>query len=236
MVTAIIVAAGQGRRMQGDLRKQYLSLAGLPILTRTLMVFDRCEPVGGIIVVVPQDDIDFCRANILEPAELTKEVRLTPGGEHRQESVFNGLKNVDANCSIVVIHDGVRPFVQNEQLIACINGARESGACIMGVPAHETIKQIDRSGRIIQTLSRDDIWLAQTPQAFKYDAILKAHERAQAEGFSATDDAILMERAGAAVKIIKGSRANMKITVKEDLELARRLLEGEGLGVGVLNV
>lgn len=223
MVSAIIVAAGQGRRMQGVQRKQYLSLAGLPILTRTLMVFDRCEPVSVIILVVPQDDIDFCRANILESVELTKEVRLTPGGEHRQESVFNGLKNVDANCSIVVIHDGVRPFVQNEQLMACINGARQSGACTMGVPAHETLKQIDSSGRIIQTLSRDDIWLAQTPQAFRHELILRAHELARKDGHFATDDAALVERLGATVKILRGSRRNIKITIDEDLEMAQWL-------------
>ena len=224
MVNAIIVAAGQGKRMQGDQRKQYLSLAGLPILTRTLMVFDKCEPVSQIILVVPQDDIDFCRHNILEPAKLTQKVRLASGGRRRQDSVYNGLKEIDANCSIVVIHDGVRPFVQNEQLIECINGARESGACIMGVPAHETLKQIDSSGRIIRTLSRDDIWLAQTPQVFRHDLILRAHEHAREEGYFATDDAALLERLGATVKILKGSRTNIKITVSEDLEMAQTIL------------
>lgn len=229
MVTAIIVAAGQGRRMAGDRRKQYLSLAGIPILTRTLMVFDRCEAVHQIILVVPQDDFEYCRGSILGPAGLSREIGLVPGGRRRQDSVFNGLNAIDENCSIVIIHDGVRPFVDNEQVIACIDGARESGACILGMPAHETLKQVDQSGYIIQTRKRDDIWLAQTPQAFRYDAILKAHERAQAEGFSATDDALLMERAGAAVKIIKGSRANIKITVKEDLEMAHWLLKSSSI-------
>ena len=225
MVTAIIVAAGQGSRMQGAQRKQYLSLAGLPILTRTLMVFDGCDAVEQIILVVPQDDIDFCRKNILEPAELIQKIRLMPGGRRRQDSVYNGLKEVDENCSIVIIHDGVRPFVQNEQIIACIDSARESGACIIGVSAHETLKQTDSSGQIIRTLSRDDIWLAQTPQAFRHDLIRKAHDQARREGFFATDDAALVERTGAAVKIIKGSRTNIKITVREDLEMARWLLE-----------
>jgi 2-C-methyl-D-erythritol 4-phosphate cytidylyltransferase len=225
MVTAIIVAAGQGSRMQGAQRKQYLSLAGLPILTRTLMVFDGCDAVEQIILVVPQDDIDFCRKNILEPAGLSQKIRLMPGGRRRQDSVYNGLKEVDENCSIVIIHDGVRPFVQNEQIIACIDSARESGACIIGVPAHETLKQTDSSGQIIRTLSRDDIWLAQTPQAFRHDLIRKAHDQARREGFFATDDAALVERTGAAVKIIKGSRTNIKITVREDLEMARWLLE-----------
>jgi 2-C-methyl-D-erythritol 4-phosphate cytidylyltransferase len=227
MVTAIIVAAGQGSRMQGAQRKQYLSLAGLPILTRTLMVFDGCDAVEQIILVVPQDDIDFCRKNVLEPAGLTQKIRLMPGGRRRQDSVYNGLKEVDENCSIVIIHDGVRPFVQNEQIIACIDSARESGACIIGVPAHETLKQTDSSGQIIRTLSRDDIWLAQTPQAFRHDLIRKAHDQARREGFFATDDAALVERTGAAVKIIKGSRTNIKITVREDLEMARWLLEKE---------
>lgn len=226
MVSAVIVAAGKGKRLQGERRKQYLSLEGLPILTRTLMVFESCSAVHQIILVVPEDDLDYCRENILRPTGSAQKIVLVAGGRRRQDSVFNGLNAVDENCSIVIIHDGVRPFVRKQQLIACIDGARESGACILGVPAHETLKKTDSSSHIIRTISRDDIWLAQTPQAFRYDAILKAHERAQAEGFSATDDAILMERTGAAVKIIKGSRANIKITVKEDLEMAHWLLKG----------
>jgi len=224
MVSAIIVAAGQGTRMPGAQRKQYLSLAGIPILTRTLAVFDKCDRIKQIILVVPQDDFNFCQKNILEPAELTSKITMVPGGERRQESVFNGLKEVDATCSIVVIHDGVRPFVQNEQLIECIDGARESGACIMGVPAYETLKQVDASDHILRTLKRDDVWLAQTPQAFRHALIRKAHDRARLEGYSATDDACLVERSGAPVKIITGSRNNIKITVKEDLEMADWIL------------
>ena len=131
---------------------------------------------------------------------------------------------MEPECSIVVIHDGVRPFLQNHQLIAAIEGARESGACIMGVPAYETLKQVDASSHIIRTLKRDDVWLAQTPQAFRYDLIRKAHDRAQVEGYSATDDAALVERLGGTVKIIPGSRNNIKITIKEDLEMAQSIL------------
>ena len=225
MVSAIIVAAGQGTRMQGEQRKQYLSLAGLPILTRTLAVFDKCDRIKQIILVIPRDDFNFCQKNILDPAGFSHKIIKAPGGERRQESVFNGLKEVDATCSIVVIHDGVRPFVQNEQLIECIDGARESGACIMGVPAYETLKQVDTSDHILRTLKRDDVWLAQTPQAFRHDLIRKAHDRARMEGYSATDDACLVERLGAPVKIITGSRNNIKITIKEDLEMAGWILE-----------
>jgi 2-C-methyl-D-erythritol 4-phosphate cytidylyltransferase len=224
MVSAIIVAAGQGTRMQDTQRKQYLSLAGLPILTRTLVVFDKCELVEQIVVVIPQDDFNFCRKNILEPAGLAAKILLAPGGRRRQDSVFNGLKAVDPGCSIVAIHDGVRPFLQVDQLVECIEGARESGACIMGVPACETLKQVNASDHIIRTLKRDDVWLAQTPQTFHYDLIRSAHERARVEGFSATDDACLVERLGKAVKMVTGSRHNIKITIPEDLEMARYIL------------
>jgi 2-C-methyl-D-erythritol 4-phosphate cytidylyltransferase len=223
MVSAIIVAAGQGRRMAGDQRKQYLSLAGLPILTRTLMVFVRCDPVDEIILVVPEDDVEFCRERILEPEGLIRKITLVPGGERRQDSVFNGLRNVSPDCRIVIVHDGVRPFVQTEHIATCIDAARQFGACILGVPAYETLKQVDPSDQIIRTLKRDDVWLAQTPQAFRYGLIRRAHDRARAEGYCATDDASLVERLGQTVKIVKGSRRNIKITVKEDLDLARLL-------------
>ena len=227
MVSAIIVAAGQGTRMQGQPRKQYLSLGGIPILARTLAIFDKCDRIKQIILVIPQDDFDFCQKNIVEPAGLTRKIIKVPGGAHRQESVYNGLKKVDPDCRIVVIHDGVRPFVQHEQLIECIDGAREAGACIMGVPAYETLKQADASDHIIRTLKRDDVWLAQTPQAFRHDLIRRAHDRAQMEGYFATDDACLVEKLGATVKIISGSRNNIKITIKEDLEMAQSILSND---------
>ena len=227
MVTAIIVAAGQGRRMAGDRRKQYLTLAGIPILTRTLMVFTRCDTVDEIILVVPEDDIDFCRETILETDYLNRKITLIPGGKRRQDSVFNGLINVNPNCSIVVIHDGVRPFVLNEHITKCIDGAKHFGACIVGVPAYETLKQVDPSDHIIRTLKRDDIWLAQTPQAFRHELIRQAHDRARIENFAVTDDASLVERLGATVKIVKGSRRNIKITVQEDLSMARWMLQEE---------
>ncbi len=228
MVSAIIVAAGQGIRMQDTQRKQYLSLAGLPILTRTLAVFDECDRVEQIVVVIPPDDFNFCRENILEPAGLAGKITLAPGGRRRQDSVFNGLKAVDPGCSIVAIHDGVRPFLPVDQLVACIDGARDSGACILGVPAYETLKQVNASGHIVRTLNRDDVWLAQTPQTFRYDLIRRAHERARLEGYSATDDANLVERLGAAVHMITGSRNNIKITIPEDLETARSILANFG--------
>ena len=225
MVTAIIVAAGKGVRMQGSLRKQYLPLAGLPILAHTLTVLAECELVGQIYLVIPQDDFDFCRERILNRIKLAATVNLVAGGARRQESVYRGLQQLDPGCRIVVIHDGVRPFVQHDQITACINGAQKFGACILGIPAYDTLKQVDKSENIVNTITRDAIWLAQTPQAFRYDLVKKAHDQARLDGYQGTDDASLVERLGATVKIIRGSRSNIKITTKEDLEIARALLE-----------
>ena len=227
MVAAVIVAAGKGVRMQGPLRKQYLSLAGLPILARTLLVFDGCDLVDDIFLVIPKDDFDFCRKKIISRLKRGRDIRLVAGGVRRQDSVYNGLQQLDPNCSLVVIHDGVRPFVQNDQIVASIKEARKIGACILGVPAYDTLKQVDTRDFITLTLQRDAIWLAQTPQTFRCDLIKKAHERAREEGYIGTDDASLVERLKEPVKIICGSRSNIKITHKEDLAIARRLLASD---------
>jgi len=221
MVAAVIVAAGKGVRMQNPLRKQYLPLGGLPILAHTLTVIDKCHLIGHIYLVIPQDDFDFCRENIIGRIKLVRNVHLVAGGGRRQESVYNGLQQIDPACRIVVIHDGVRPFVQRDQLTACINGARKFGACIMGTPAYDTLKQVNQSGSIVGTILRDAIWLAQTPQAFRYELITKAHDRARLDGYQGTDDASLVERLGEAVKILHGSRSNIKITNKEDFKIAQ---------------
>ena len=222
-VYAIIVAAGKGVRLKSTARKQYVTLDDVPILTLTLNIFDRCERVTHIIVVVPKEDLDFCRNEIVLRAKFKKDVILTAGGEKRQDSVYNGLKVIDSEDGIVLIHDGVRPFVRQEHLVACINGAAKFGACILGIPAFDTVKKINAKNEITQTLKRDKLWLAQTPQAFQLQLIKKAHEAAKQEGFHATDDALLVEHLGEVVKILPGSRSNIKITNQEDLKLARAL-------------
>ena len=228
MIAAIIVAAGKGIRMQDSLRKQYLPLAGLPILAQTLIVFGGCDLIDHIYLVVPRDDFDFCRDNVLARSKLVGNVTLVAGGDRRQESVYRGLQQIDAGCSIVAIHDGVRPFVQHDQIAACINGARKFGSCILGIPAYDTLKQVDKSGNIVNTIARDAIWLAQTPQAFRFELIKKAHDQACLDGYQGTDDASLVERMGLAVRIIRGSRSNIKITNQEDLKISRALLEKSG--------
>jgi 2-C-methyl-D-erythritol 4-phosphate cytidylyltransferase len=224
-VQAIIVAAGKGLRMSNAVRKQYIALDGKPMLSRTLGIFNRCDLIDRIIMAVPEDDIDFCRNEIIPAANMEKEAILVIGGERRQDSVYNSLKIIETDDGVVLIHDGVRPFVNPEHLTACIKGAQEHGACILGIPAFDTVKRVNAKNEIIETQKRDTLWLAQTPQAFQLKLIQKAHEIAKQEGFMGTDDASLVERLGEVVKIIPGSRSNIKITNQEDLKLAQALLQ-----------
>ena len=222
MVSAVIVAAGKGIRMNDTVQKQYLPLAGRPVLSYTLAVFDGCDLISKIFLVVPQKDFDYCRNNILPM--LKKEINLVAGGKERQDSVYNGLIAVGENNGIVIIHDGVRPFANKEMIESCVRGAIKHGACIIGVPVQDTLKRISRSGDIEKTIERNNIWLAQTPQAFKYNIIKKAHEYARIKGYAGTDDATLVEKTGNFVKIIKGSKNNIKITTREDLKIAEIML------------
>jgi 2-C-methyl-D-erythritol 4-phosphate cytidylyltransferase len=149
MVAAIIAAAGTGTRMKDPLKKQYLSLGGLPILTRTLSVFVACDLVDRVFMVIPAEDFEFCRTHIISPLKLTKPMQFVPGGTKRQDSVYNGLQEVGQDCQIIVIHDGVRPFIEQDQLVACIKGAEQVGACILGMPVYDTLKRVIPPDRIM---------------------------------------------------------------------------------------
>ena len=225
VVSAIIVAAGKGIRMDDNVRKQYLLLDDRPLISHTIEVFDECSIIDEIFLVVPEEDFVFCNENILNQQNFQKKVSLVPGGARRQDSVYNGLLAIDniIDDSIVVIHDGVRPFIRSEQLTECITCATDYDACIFGIPAYDTLKRVNSSGFIENTIERNTIWLAQTPQAFKYNLIRRAHENALRAGIKGTDDAMLVELLETKVKIINGSRCNVKITTKEDLLLARAL-------------
>ena len=225
MVSAIIVAAGKGIRMKSTMRKQYLDLSGRPVLAHSIMAFDSCSQVAEIYLVVPKEDIEYCQNKILSLLDLKNQINLVHGGAKRQDSVYNGLQSIDKDTETVVIHDGVRPLIHPEELKECILGSKKYGACILGTPASDTLKRVDKSGIIEATLPRENIWLAQTPQAFQYDLILKAHETARRDGYVGTDDASLVERLGADVKIINGSRFNIKITQKEDLAVAKAMFD-----------
>jgi 2-C-methyl-D-erythritol 4-phosphate cytidylyltransferase len=223
-VSAIIVAGGKGIRMGAATRKQYLLLAGKPIVCHTLEVFDACPCIEEIYLVVPPDDLDTCFEKWVSSLSLHKRIHLVAGGLERQNSVYLGIQAVSGQrCEIVVIHDAVRPFVSTRIIEDCVEEARVSGACIVGMPAMETAKLVN-GDQVERTLDRNSIWMAQTPQAFNLDLIRTAHESANLEGFMGTDDAMLIERLGHKIRIIPGSRLNMKITTPEDLALAEGLI------------
>ncbi len=224
MASAIIVAAGKGLRMNAKVPKQYLKLAGQPILYHTISAINACSLIENIIIVVPKSDIKFCWESIINPLKFRKKVTLVSGGSKRQESVYNGLLLIKDNSDIVVIHDGVRPFVRGDILETCIKEAELYGACITGIPVVETLKKTDINGNICETLERDSVWLARTPQAFKYYLIKKAHENARKKGFSVTDDSSLLEVIGKRVRIIEDDRFNIKITTREDLKYAESII------------
>ncbi len=224
MNCAVIVAGGSGTRMGGPVAKQYLPLSGIPILARTVARFGACPDVHRIVVVVPKADLETCRRDILPLAGADREIRLAAGGAERQDSVYQGLLAAGPDVDLVAVHDAVRPLVTPEEISRCLALAGEHGACILAAPAADTLKRADAEGRIRETLDRTHVWLAQTPQAFRYTLLLDAHERARREGFIATDDAALAERLGLPVYITPGSARNLKITTPADLALAEAIL------------
>jgi 2-C-methyl-D-erythritol 4-phosphate cytidylyltransferase len=214
--------------MQSDTRKQYLQIAGRPVLVHTLLKFDICYLIDHICLVVPDDDLDFCRRRLLAGGQIKKPVQFVAGGRHRQQSVYNGLKSLDDKKGLVAIHDGVRPLVDPFLITACIRAAETSGACAPGIPAHDTIKRVSGEGTIAGTLERKGLWLIQTPQVFRYALISEAHDRALRDGYVGTDDANLVERLGFPVTLVNGSKSNIKVTTAEDLAMAAALLRAAG--------
>ncbi len=228
MVSALVVAAGHGVRMQSDTRKQYLQVAGLPVLVHTLMKFDVCPQIDSICMVVPADDFDFCRRRLLAGRQFKNPIQFVAGGRHRQQSVYNGLKSLDHKNGLVAIHDGVRPLIDPLLITACIKAAETSGACAPGIPVYDTIKRVSGEATIEGTVERKGLWLIQTPQVFRYAVIAEAHARAVRDGYVGTDDASLVERLGFTVTLISGSKSNIKVTTAEDLEMAAALLRAAG--------
>jgi 2-C-methyl-D-erythritol 4-phosphate cytidylyltransferase len=229
LISAVIVAAGKGSRMNMDINKQYVDICGKPVVARTLQVFEDCRWINEIILVINQQDLEFCRVNIVDKYGFRKVKTLVPGGQERQDSVCKGLLQVDTSCSIVLIHDGARPFVTENCINLSIEAALEFGASCVAVPAKDTVKKADSNGFAIETPDRSALWLIQTPQTFKYGLILEAHKRAIDDGFEGTDDAVLVERLGAPLKLVMGSYDNIKITTQEDIVLAEAIAGSRGI-------
>lgn len=221
---AIIVGAGQGARMKIHERKQYMMLGPRPVLAHTLLSFDKCRIVEEIFLVIPEGDEPFCRREITDPLKLSKPLHPVSGGATRQASVYNGLKAMNHRFDLVVIHDAVRPFISAHRIAECVSTAEKYGGCILATHATDTIKTVDDDDRVIVTMKRHMIRMAQTPQAFYYNLILGAHEAALKEDYIGTDDAQLVELCGECVKVIPGDPFNLKITTQDDLNLAEALL------------
>ncbi|MCR4436763.1 MAG: 2-C-methyl-D-erythritol 4-phosphate cytidylyltransferase [Clostridiales bacterium] len=224
-VSAVIVAAGRGTRMNMDINKQYIEICDKPVLARTLDIFQNYREIDEIVLVVNEQDLVYCKQSIVDPYSFDKVKTLVVGGQERQQSVLNGLKEVDAECDIVLIHDGARPFVDERILADNISAARELGAVCTAVPVKDTIKTSGLDGFIGETLDRSLLWAVQTPQTFKYDLIMNAHLKALQDGFKGTDDAVLVERMGGRIKLVMGSYNNIKITTQEDLVIAEAITE-----------
>ncbi len=224
--TAVIVAAGKGKRMGTETSKQFLHLGGKEILAHTVEKFEKAACVRDIILVTGRDALEDVR-RMAAAYGWQKVIAVTEGGRERQDSVFLGLQRVPQDTEIVLIHDGVRPFVTEEILERSIAAAREKGGCVVGVPAKDTIKVCDAAGLALATPSRSTLWQIQTPQTFRREEILSAYEAAREDGFFGTDDASVAEHGGYPVWVIPGSYRNIKITTKEDLLIGEAFLKGE---------
>ncbi|NFH69492.1 2-C-methyl-D-erythritol 4-phosphate cytidylyltransferase [Clostridium botulinum] len=222
MVSAIVVAGGKGKRMGTVQSKQYLNLNGKPILYYTIKSFLDCNLVDNIILVVPSHEIDYCEMEILEKNSL-KVNKIVAGGDERYDSVYNGL--IEAKGSdIVLIHDGVRPFVSKETIENAIKYAEEYGAAAPGVMPKDTIKIIDNNRFSIETPNRSHLISVQTPQAFKFDLIYDCHKKIKNENVNITDDTMVAEYFGNKVYIYQGEYTNIKITTPEDLIIGEYLV------------
>lgn len=225
MVTAIIVAGGKGKRMGQPINKQFIKIQGKEILARTIEVFQNMDEIDEIVVVCAEDEMEYCRKNIMLEYGFSKVAKIVPGGVERQDSVRNGLYNCKSDTNIVVIHDGARPFVTSEIISDSIRCAREYGACTAAVPVKDTIKIVDMEKYSVNTPHREELYAVQTPQTFKYELIMEAHKKAGKMNILATDDTALVENTGHKVKIIDGSYINIKITTQEDLLYADLILQ-----------
>ena len=223
-ISAIIPAAGLGVRMGRSVPKQFLQLNHQSVLRHTVNACKKSGLFSSVILVAPADGMDVAR---MECADLEIISQVVPGGEKRQDSVFAGLKALDEDVDIVVVHDAVRPFVSRRMIKESVDAAAEHGAAITAIPVSDTIKRVNLQGFVDQTIDRDRLWRVQTPQAFRYSLLRQALEQAATDSYYGTDEGSLIEYIGKAIKIVHGSELNIKITKPEDLVLGETLAAGE---------
>ena len=224
--TAIVLAAGQGKRMNSKVQKQFLLIKGKPVLYYSLSCFQNSREIEEIIVVTGNDSINFCKQEIIEAYGFSKVKAVIAGGRERYDSVYAGLCACE-DSDYVFIHDGARPFLTEDMIRRGKEAVLASGACVIGMPSKDTIKIADENGMVASTPSRSLVWNIQTPQIFSYTAIREAYERARQQNMAdITDDAMVMERFGnMKIKLVEGSYENIKITTPEDFLVAKKILE-----------
>ena len=228
-VAVILPAAGLGTRMgraaaekTGTSRKQFMLLEGSPILVHTVRKFASIAAVTGIVIAVRAEDMEWV-AEMMAGAFAAGRVRVVEGGNSRQQSVSNALASLAADTDLVAVHDAVRPFIETETIHKVFDEAAATGAAIVGVPVADTVKQVSHGTgrvRIRGTLQREKLVLAQTPQVFRYELLVRAFELAQKDGFTGTDESSLVERLDVEVGVVLGSDRNIKITTPDDMDLA----------------
>ena len=223
-VVAVVPAAGRGARMGGTTPKQFLALGGIPLLVHSLRALDSVQAITEIIIVIPEADRDYCQKEVVNQFNIRKVTQIVAGGRRRQDSVRNGVLALRTLPDVVVVHDGVRPFISGAVVEAAIETAVETGAALVAIPMKDTVKRVSEKGVVEMTLNREELWLAQTPQVFRYSWLLEAHQMAEQKNIDATDDAGLVEQLGYPVTIVEGSSHNIKITRPEDLALGESIL------------
>lgn len=226
---AIIVGGGSGSRFGARRAKQFLPLAGKPLIVHSLTRFSTHELVSEIVVVLPRDGFERYAELVSPWVKGDKGVHLVPGGAERQDSVWEGITRVPAaHEGLVMVHDAARPLVSPEIIRAVIDSATTCDGAVAGLPIHETLKEVDGGDRVLRTLDRQRLFRAQTPQCFWLPVLRAALEKARAEGFVGTDECSVVERAGGEIRMVGGSKRNLKITTPDDLALAEWYLSRKG--------
>ena len=222
-ISVLVPAAGQGERMESSVKKPYLMLGEKPILSHTIDCFEQNSVIDEIFVIVDESDFMMCRENVLAPFRYRKVRDLISGGKTRQISVLNGLRALSDDVDFVIVHDGVRPFINDEIIFQCLEASAECGAAVSAVPVKETIKVANEELLIDHTPDRHQLWRVQTPQVFRKSLLVEAHKKAIEDRIDAPDDAALVEKLGSPVKLVMGSYKNVKLTTPEDLRIAEVL-------------
>ncbi len=219
MASVIIPVAGTGKRFAAGQPKQFLPLAGKPVVVRTVERFLAHPEIEAGVIVAARSQMEYTKQLLEELPGFAGKFVVLAGGEERQDSVYNGLQAVKNKTGIVLVHDGVRPLVSTALIDAVISAAENNGAAIAAVPAKDTVK-IVKDGKVIGTPDRSEMWLVQTPQASLVEWLKDAHERARQDGYYTTDESALLEWAGYPVSVVMGEYGNIKITTPEDLRIA----------------